>query len=165
MSRTADFTELTQLAAVHSSTLISAIDAIGDEVDEHVMAIALATVGRQMLDASVWFRGFRDHLASKERTSPELLDQVLRLVDATQSKAEALHLRFSDLLAAQPGAGGEVSRLAGMVTESVSFLYDSLEMLRWTALECQADVDVDAGRTHGFQSADDAISFLRAQRH
>jgi hypothetical protein len=152
------------LAVERSHALMSELHPIGNQ-DTRLMIVALSETGKRMLDAIVWFQGFRGQIEGCEAPSPALLEKVLDLIDETHDRVGSYHERLLDLAAEWSSRDANVVRYANLAAESASMLFDTLEALRWTVLERQADRDLDEQRVHRFDNAEEAIGFLRAGRH
>ncbi len=110
------------------------------------LASRLARTCMAFINAYTWFVGFRDGLAKMN-----LADQLAvadKIISACGEVQSQLHDFYAGL-GASDGLTPDVAQCFDRTKESAMELFEELELLRWDAMELQADADVSAGRVSG----------------
>lgn len=135
----------------------SLVHAISNAQDGELVA-RLSKAVLAMFDATCWFSGLRSGLAKmKVADQNKLAGKIITACEKVQADLKAFH----DNLDAIDGLSPDVNERCIDAKETAKFLYEELELLRWDAMEWQADADVGAGRVTGpFDSVDSLVASL-----
>jgi hypothetical protein len=163
--------DMASLASIHCQAVMADIEPMAgwaqspvSASDRHLLILSLSQLGKRMLDAEIWFQGFGSHLAAREQLGPELLEKTLQSTELTQNHIQSHHQQLLALAELRHN-DEELAVCASLAAESASMLYNTLEKLRWTLMERQADADVEAGKVFTFHSPEETLAFLHSKRH
>lgn len=101
-----------------------------------VLVVRLSKAVMAMFDATYWFSGFRTGLAKMQLADQNALaGKIITACEKVQVDLKAFYANLSETT----GLSQDVAERCSDACESAKLLYEELEMLRWDALECQAD--------------------------
>ncbi len=100
------------------------------------LALRLARACMAFINAHTWFVGFRDGLAKMDLVDKlTVADKIIAACVEVQSQ---LHDFYAGL-GASDGLAPDVAQYFDRTKESTMELFDEIELLRWDAMEWQAD--------------------------
>lgn len=146
--------EIDSLINRHTQSLVHAISNTQD--GELVVRLSKAVLA--MFDATFWFSGLRSGLAKMKAADQNLLSvKIIAACEKVQAELKDFHSNLSAI----EGLSVDVNERCSDALESATLLYEELELLRWDAMEWQADADVAAGRVSGpFTCVDSLMASL-----
>ncbi len=146
--------EIDGLINSHTQSLIHSIANAQD--GEMVARLSKAVLA--MFDATCWFSGFRASLSKMKLADQNALaSKIITACEKVQANLKAFH----NNMGAIDGLSSKVAERHVDAMEAAKLLFEELELLRWDAMEWQADADVSAGRVTGpFTTVDSLMASL-----
>jgi hypothetical protein len=146
--------EIDGLINKRTQSLVHAIS----NAQDGVLVMRLSKAVLAMFDATCWFSGLRSGLAKMKIADQNFLaGKIISACDKVQTELKAFH----DQLDAADGSAPELAGRCLDARDSAKLLYEELELLRWDAMEWQAEADVGAGRVTGpFNSVEGLMASL-----
>lgn len=127
-------------------------------VADGALASRLDRACMAFINAQIWFVGFRDGLTKLSHDDQfGIADKIIAACVELQQQLKAFYAE----LGTGDGLSPDVAQCFDRTKESAMELFEEIELLRWDAMEWQADADVCAGRVSGpFTSVDSLMASL-----
>ena len=92
-------------------------------------------------------------------TDADSVANIVERANIALDQLKNLHDQISPIR--ERTAHSSVRTLATELQDSLKRIFDSVETIRWAALERQADIDIEQGKVRKFGNASAAIAYLR----
>lgn len=149
----------------------SVFDDIGDLAQRHFQQVAadmadvelrgrVAHVGLAMLDASVWFTGFRNRIEALEfGLSGAVAQPIIDACETMQDRLQNIYASFDSYA----GSDAQTLTMLDRCRESARLFFDEVEQLRWAVMNAEVDYELArGGPLPTFTDPDALIAHLRA---